>query len=182
MLRPKLSRFAAAALAATLAGCGWHLRGEIPGTAVAKTIYVTGIGHSNPFYGDFAQVLSYSGGTLAQTPGQAGAVVNIASAQHLRRPITLSAQGRANTFDLTFRVIYQIQSPKGEVLVPQQEMEVRRDYFNDQISPLGQGEEEALLRQEMEKEAAQTLLRRVVFTLGKLPSAPPETKAPPAKT
>jgi LPS-assembly lipoprotein len=180
--RRTLSRCAALALTASLAGCGWHLRGEIPGTAQAKTIYLTGIAPNNPFYGDFAQVLGTSGGTLAQRPSQAGAVVNIASARHLRRPITLSAQGRANTFDLTFRVIYEIQTPKGEVLVPQQEMEVKRDYFNDQSSPLGQGEEEALLRQEMEREAARTLLRRVVFSLSKLPPAPPAAKAPPAKT
>lgn len=178
MAHAAFSRCFALIIAAGLAGCGWHLRGEIPGTAQARTIYLTGIDRGNPFYGDFSQVLNYSGGIMAASPAKAGAVVNIASARHLRRPITLSAQGRANTFDLTFRVLYQIQSPKGEVLVPQQELEVKRDYFNDQSSPLGQGAEEALLREEMEREAAQTLLRRVVFTLGKMPPAPPAI--PPA--
>jgi LPS-assembly lipoprotein len=171
MAGQKLFRWTAAAvLAAALAGCGFHLRGEIPGTAAEKTIYVAGLGRTNPLYGNFAQALSYSGGILAQKPADARAVVNIASARHLRRPITLSAQGRANTFDLILRVVYQIQTPKGEVLVPQQELEIRRDYFNDQSSPLGQGEEEALMRQEMEKEAAQTLLRRVVFSLSHPPA------------
>jgi LPS-assembly lipoprotein len=171
MFRQKLLKIAAAALAAaSLAGCGFHLRGEIPGTAEAKTLYITGISQKNPFYGDFSQVLNTSGGSLASVPGKAGAVINIALARHERRALTLSRQGRANTFDLTFRLVYEIRSPKGEVLVPQQELEVRRDYFNDQSSPLGQGEEEALMRQEMEKEAAQTLLRRVVYTLGRKPA------------
>jgi LPS-assembly lipoprotein len=159
--------FAAAILAASLAGCGFHLRGEIPQTSGVKSLYVTGIGRGNPFYGDFAQVLGYSGGSLAPAPNQAGAVVNIALARHERRALTLSSQGRANTFDLTFRLIYDIRSPKGEVLVPRQELEVRRDYFNDQSSPLGQGEEEAMYRLEMQKEAAETLLRRVVYTLSR---------------
>lgn len=165
--RKPLRWTAAAALAAAVAGCGFHLRGEIPGSAEAKTIYVTGLSKTNPLYGNFSQILNYSGGIMAPRPADARAVVNIATARHLRRPITLSAQGRANTFDLIFRVVYQIQTPKGEVLVPEQEMEIRRDYFNDQSSPLGQGEEEALMRQEMEKEAAQTLLRRVVFLLSR---------------
>lgn len=162
------SRLAAVALTAvSLAGCGWYLRGEIPGSSIAKTLFVQGIGPRNPFYGDFSKVLSYSGGALAKTPSEASAVIHITRAQHDRRPITLSKQGRANTFDLTFRVVYEITTPKGEVLLPFQELEIRRDYFNDQTSPLGQGEEEAQMRLEMQKEAAQILLRRVVYSLNR---------------
>ncbi|MGZ8218395.1 LPS-assembly lipoprotein LptE [Methylomagnum sp.] len=165
-----LFRFAALGLAVvSMAGCGFHLRGEMPGSAESKTLYLSGLSTRNSFYGDLAQVLSYSGGSLATAPAKAGAVVNVTLARHERRALTLSGQGRANTFDLTFRVIYDVRSPKGEILVPMQEMEVRRDYFNDQASPLGQGEEEALMRQEMEKEAAQTLLRRIVYTLNRSP-------------
>jgi LPS-assembly lipoprotein len=158
-------------LAVLQAGCGWHLRGEIPGSKEEKTLFVSGIGPRQPFYNDFTQVLTYSGGTLAKTPGQASAVINIVRAVHERRPITLSKQGRANTFDLTFRLLYDIRTSKGEVLVPQQELEIRRDYFNDQSSPLGQGEEEALMRVEMQKEAAQALLRQVVYILNRKTAA-----------
>lgn len=163
-------RIALFGLAVALAGCGFHLRGEIPGTPEQKTVYVLGLSRNNPFYGDFAQVLAYSGGRLAQKPAEAGAIINVSLARHERRPITLSSQGRANMFELTFRLVYQIQNAGGKVLAPQQELEVRRDYFNNQVSPLGQADEENLMRQEMEKEAAQTLLRRVVYTLKNKPS------------
>jgi LPS-assembly lipoprotein len=172
MARSSLYRIVAVGLVALLvAGCGFHLRGEMPGTAESKTLFLTGLSNRTSFYGDLVQVLGYSGGILAAAPAKAGAVVNVTLARHERRALTLSGQGRANTFDLTFRVIYDVRSPKGDILVPQQEMEVRRDYFNDQSSPLGQQEEEALMRNEMEKEAAQTLLRRVVYTLNRKPSA-----------
>lgn len=167
----RLCKIAAVGLiAVSVAGCGFHLRGEMPGSAESKKLYLAGLSNRSPFYGDLVQVLNYSGGTLAPAPAKAGAVLNVTLARHERRALTLSGQGRANTFDLTFRVIYDVRSPKGDILVPQQEMEVRRDYFNDQSSPLGQGEEEALMRQEMEKEAAQTLLRRVVYALNKKPT------------
>ncbi len=166
MFRRALFRTAAVLSASLmLAACGWHLRGDMPGTQLEKTLFISGINARNPFYGDFAQTLANAGGTIAPSPGLANAVVHITSAKHTRRPITLSQQGRANTFDLNYRVIYDVRTPKGEILIPQQELEVRRDSFNDQSSPLGQGEEEAMYRAEMQKEAARTLLRQVAYTL-----------------
>lgn len=146
-------------------GCGFHLRGELPASSAARTLVLTGIGPSNPFYGDFVQIVSTQGGRLVKKPDEAGGVVNILSARHARRPITLTSGGRANSFDLTFRLVYQVLDAKGRELIPEQELIIRRDYFNQQLSPLGQGEEEAMLRAEMEKEAAETLLRRVVYSL-----------------
>ncbi|RQW77954.1 MAG: hypothetical protein EHM62_07960 [Methylococcus sp.] len=152
-------------LAALWSGCGFHLRGEIPGTAQEKTFFISGVGPGNPVYGNLANLLVNSGGILASKPTDASAIVNILKVRHIRRPITLSAAGRANMFDLRLLVIYEVQNPKGEVLIPEKELEIRREYFNTQGSPLGQGLEETQLRAEMEKEASQTLLRQVVFSL-----------------
>jgi LPS-assembly lipoprotein len=153
------------ALASLWGGCGFHLRGEIPGTAQEKTFFISGVGPGNPVYGNLANLLVNSGGILASKPADASAIVNILKVRHIRRPITLSAAGRANMFDLRLLVIYEVQNPKGEVLIPEKELEIRREYFNTQGSPLGQGLEETQLRAEMEKEASQTLLRQVVFSL-----------------
>jgi LPS-assembly lipoprotein len=59
------------------------------------------------------------------------------------------------------------------VLIPEQELDIRREYFNTQSSPLGQVSEEALMRTEMEREAAQTLLRRTIFSLREKQQKPP---------
>ena len=153
-------------LALLLPACGFHLRGSLPASGAAKSIVIQGISRNHPFYQNFSQVLSYSGGWLVDKPEQASVVIQISRARHERRPITLSKQGLANTFDLSFLVQYEVLSPKGEKLLKQQELEVRRDYFNDQSAPLGQAEEEGQMRLEMEREAAQALFRRVVSVLG----------------
>jgi LPS-assembly lipoprotein len=150
---------------ALASGCGFHLRGDIPGTAKEKTLLMTGVSRDNPFYRSFVQNLTTGGGTLASKPQDASAIISVVKVAHIRRPITLSAAGRANMFDLTFRVIYEVQNPKGDVLIPEKELEVRREYFNTQGSPLGQGLEEAQMRLEMEKDASQTLLRQIVIGL-----------------
>lgn len=154
-----------AVLTAVLAACGFHLRGNLPFIGATQNLFVAGIGPGHPFYGDFAQALTLAGGHLAPSAKQAGAIIRVMRANHERRVISLSKLGRGNSFDLTFRVNYQIVSPQGEILLPPQELEIRRNYFNDQSSPLGQGAEEALMRQEMEKEAAQALVWQVVYSL-----------------
>lgn len=152
-------------MAVCLSACGFHFRGRIAEHSLARTVFVEGDNRFDSFTSEFNQLLAHSGGTVAPTSVGAGAVVHIVRARQERRPVTLSRQGRANTYDLTFRVEYDVTTPKGEILLPRQEIEIKRDYFNDQTSPLGQTAEESLIRQEMQKEAAQLLLRRIVYGL-----------------
>ena len=144
-----------------ISGCGFHMRGQVPGTEKDKTVMVTGM-TTGSVYANYAGHLNNIGGKITKKPSEAVAVLNIVSTKHIRRPITLSSIGRANMFDLTFRVIYDIKSPKGEVLVPEREISIRREYFNTQTEPLSQSMEEGLIRSEMEKEASLVLLRQTI--------------------
>jgi len=137
---------------------------------IAKTLYIEGMGSGDPFVSEFSQILSYSGGSLAASPSQAGAIIHIVKARQERRPIGLSKQGRANLFDLSYRVVYEVTTPQGEILLPRQELELKRDYFNDQTSPLSQTQEEVQIMQEMQQEAAQLLFRRVTYGLSHQPA------------
>ena len=152
-----------AAFCLSLAACGFHLRGS--GPAIAQNLYVEGLGPRDSFMGTFRDTMSFSGGKLVRKANRAGAVIHIYRAQHHRRYLALSRTGRSIEYDLSYRVLYDVRTPQGEVLLPRQEIETKRDYFNDQTLPLGQAEEEGLIRQELEREAAQILLRRAVFAL-----------------
>ncbi len=154
-------------------GCGFHLRGELPEAVKEQSLAMTGISKSNPLYVNFVQKLTVAGGVLAAKPSEAFAIINVIKARQLRRPITLSAVGRANMFDLSFLLVFEVQTPKGKVLMPERELVVRREYFNTQSSPLGQGLEETQIRIEMENEAAQQLLRQVLAGLKNEPPAAP---------
>ncbi|CAI8929075.1 LPS-assembly lipoprotein LptE [Methylocaldum szegediense] len=161
------------ALAVMLSACGFHLRGTLPPTMAAKSFYIEGLGRGDLFVREFSNILSYSGGSLAAAPSQAGAVIHIVQARQERRPIGLSKAGRANLYDLSYRVVYEVTTPQGEILLPRQEIDLKRDYFNDQTSPLSQTYEEHQIQQEMQREAAQLLFRRVAYAL----SRPPESKS-----
>lgn len=147
------------------AGCGFHLRGAVDLPERAKAVYLEGIDRGQPFGQEFSELLSFAGGRVTSQRAEATSVVHVIRAVQERRQLSLSKAGKANAFNLLYRIEYEITTPKGEVLMPRQELEISREYFNDQRFPLGQGEQEGLMRAEMEREAAQTLLRRVRYAV-----------------
>ncbi|MDD5037498.1 MAG: LPS assembly lipoprotein LptE [Methylococcaceae bacterium] len=162
----------------SFSGCGFHLRGSEGDTSFVKSMYIEGIPDGDAFATAFRQAMSLGGTQVAAKVGDSAGIVHIHKAIFQRRGVVLSRTGRATGYDLTYRVVYDVRSPSGEVLQPTKEMEVKRDYFNDQSLPLAQLTEEALIRQEIEKELAQMLFRRASYVLKQAP----DKAAKPAQT
>lgn len=150
-------------------GCGFHLRGS--GPLVAGDWSLEGLPVGDAFAGEFDRALLGAGGHKPKSITKADGVIHVYQLLRLRRPITLGRFGRANEFDLVYRLVYDIRNAKGEVIAPRQEIELHRDYFNDQSQPIAMDEEEQQIRSEMLKEIAQTLLRRVTYVLDGKPAA-----------
>ena len=132
-----------------LSACGFHLRGSEGGAKLAQKLYIEGPGSGGNFQSVFSTALTDVGGGIVKTPIAASGIVHLYQATYLRQPITLSRTGRANGYDLSYRIVYDVRSPKGEVLQTRKEFEVKRDYFNDQTLPLAQLSVERLIRQKV---------------------------------
>lgn len=146
-----------------LSGCGFHLRGSEGDTSFAQKFYVEGA--VGTFLGAFNAAVTGTGGAIVGNAAESSAVIRLYRASYQRQPITLNRTGRATAFDLSYRIVYELRGPKGEILQARKEFEIKRDYFNDQSLPLAQLAEEGQIREELEKDAAQSLLRRVVTLL-----------------
>ena len=182
-------RFAILALFAlmALAGSGFHLRGSTVGggadNAFAQRLYLEGPASHTGFATVFVSALTAVGGKQVFEPAESDAIIHMYQATFRRQSITLSNAGKANGFDLSYRISYDVRSPKGVVLRERKEFEVKRDYYNDQTLPLAQQAEEAQIYEALANEAAQSLLRRVVNDIRKSPvSAPEPAKTPEKKT
>lgn len=170
----------------SLVGCGWHLRGsEDQSFAININVQGPGTASAGNFVGAFGTALTGSGGAIVPNAYTARGIIYLYQAVYRRQSITLSRIGQSTGFDLSYRVVYEVRSPIGEVLQPRKEFEIKRDYFNDQSLPLAQLYEETKIREEVEKEAAQSLLRRVVNVLRNTPEdklqPPPPPATPPEK-
>ncbi|MDD2767195.1 MAG: hypothetical protein PHT19_00585 [Methylococcus sp.] len=163
----KVSRHLPWVLAAVqLAGCGFHLRGSETSDGVGQKLYIesprsTQVGSLIP------EAIAQTGALVVRKPAEAKGVIRILKETDERRTMSLNLGGRGNLFDLYTRVRYEVTSPTGEIIIPPQDVEVMREYFNNQLQPIGQGEEELLLRSEMEREVAESLIRRVLIELSR---------------
>lgn len=161
----KIKILGLALLLLSFSGCGFHLRGSGDSNDYAQKLFIEGPAAGTSFVGVFGDALIGTGGSIEQSPASATAIIHLYKALYQRQFITLSRTGKATGYDLIYRIVYDLRTPKGEVLQPTKEFDIKRNYFNDQTLPLAQLAEESLIRQELEKEAAQMLLRRVVIQL-----------------
>lgn len=154
--------------AVLLSGCGFRLRGIETADGVGQQLFIekpgaTRVGAQIP------EVVRLTGAEISRNMAEAKGVIRILREIDERRIMSLNLGGRGNLFDLYTRVRYEVTTPQGEIIIPPEELVVKREYFNNQLSPIGQGEEEALLRTEMEREVAETLVRRVLIKMSRNP-------------
>jgi LPS-assembly lipoprotein len=156
---PARRTLAALLACATLAaaGCGFQLRGqqEFP----FETINVP----NNTPLGIQLQrnIASASERTrLVASATEAEAVLSVLTEQQEKVILSLNTQGRVTEFQLRYRVVFRVASPKGADYIPPTPIVLTRDItFNDQV--LAKETEEAQLYREMRSDMVQQIMRRL---------------------
>jgi LPS-assembly lipoprotein len=149
----------AATLAATLAlaGCGFQLRGQQ--SFPFETINVP---NNSPLGIELQRnIASASERTkLVPSAADAEAVLSVLTEQQEKVILSLNTQGRVREFQLRYRVVFRVASPKGADYVPPTPIVLTRDItFNDQV--LAKETEEAQLYREMRSDMVQQIMRRL---------------------
>jgi len=160
---------AAIALVATLSGCGFHLRGSSADFAgiEGKRIFLNQA-RAQLVGTQVRSQLDLAGATLADTPGEADYSVFLSNERLAREVLSVSPQtGKAEEYQLLFRVLLSIKTAGGETLVDEQQISLSRDFTYDEDAALGKFSEEQLLREELTREAADQVLRRLGAQLSK---------------
>lgn len=155
-----------AVLAGVLAACGFHLRSAVELPAGMNTIYPQGFAPGSPFLTYLAQYLKQTNGQLTSKREDAGVILNAVNEQFTRREVSLNETGKANMYELSYAVTYDLQDSKGEPILASQTITVVRDYFNPQVEVIGKSTEEGIIKKEMYQEAVRTMLRRFEVALG----------------
>ncbi|MDP1774887.1 MAG: LPS assembly lipoprotein LptE [Methylobacter sp.] len=150
-------------MALLLSACGYHLRGYFQFPENMKNVYVEG--GSVPLLDQFRQVVKSSTAKLADSRKGAGIVIKIFNEDFNRRVLSLSSQGKSNEFELTYRLDYEFANANDVLLMEQQTVEIRREYYNDQQFVIAKENEESVIRNEMYLQAVQTILNRARIVL-----------------
>jgi len=147
-----------------LTACGYHLRGSID--LSEKLARVAMQSASIDLQNAMKQLLQGSGATLVAKPSAATLVIQLQQEDMQRRVLSLDSTGRANEFELTYRLRYRLLNAKGKPLVDKPLVaELHRTYFNNQIDILAKNNEERVIRQELYRQAAERILAQAQAVL-----------------
>ena len=146
-------------LAALLAACGFHLRGQAQ--LPFESLHIPG---NNPLVVELKRNVAAASRTrLVDKPGEAQAVLGFT--QELREKVILSfnAAGRVSEYQLRYRVGFRVTDAKGvQVYLPTNEILLTRDMAYSDAQVLAKEAEESLLYRDMQRDMVQQILRRLV--------------------
>jgi len=159
-------------IAAGLAGCGFHPRNALMLPADVPAVQVT----SNVPYSELTKLLERnlraSGAqiiTVAGDDAEPGTVALAADAARLQvlserwgdLPIAIDGQGRAQEYRMRYAAIFVFKRADGTDLVPQQVIELSRDYVAPPTDATGTTTEREILATELRREMSASILRRI---------------------
>jgi LPS-assembly lipoprotein len=149
--------FAAFVLAATLAGCGFQLRGQ--SNLPFETIHVPG--GSVMVVELRRNITSGSQTRVIDQPKEADAV--FALTQEVREKVILSLDtaGRVREYQLRYRVGFHVHNGKGANWIPASEITLTRDISFNDAQIIAKEAEEALLYRDMQTDMVQQIVRRL---------------------
>lgn len=140
-----------------LAGCGFHLRGQV--ALPYSTLHIRGPSASS-VSNSLTRVLRSRGARLVDRQEDAELTLVILSDVREKSILSLSAAGRAQEYELRQRLSYRIITA-GEPDLPVGEILSQRSISFNDAQVLAKESEENLLYRDMENDVVQQLLRRL---------------------
>lgn len=169
MIRFRL--FALVLAAVVLSGCGFHLRNRIALPADLGPVRVAGATTSySELVTSLSRGLQAAGATLATQVGdeqpeddgaEQVATLRVVSERWGDLPIAIDEAGRAQEFTLRYAVVFAFKKADGTDLVPQQVVELSRDYVSPPEDATGTTTEREVLADELRREMSASILRRI---------------------
>ena len=158
---PALRLLAVSFLAVSLSACGFHLRNKIALPDDLGPVLVTSTTQYSPL-ADAVAIGLRNSGAIAAAEGQTDvATLQILSERWGDLPIAIDDRGRAQEFSLRYAAVFVFKRADGTDLVPQQVVELSRDYVSPPENATGTTTEREILANELRREMAASILRRV---------------------
>ena len=155
------------ALLMCLAGCGFQLKGSDAASSSVKlegiTLQLISGQHRSELTREVSRALSATGLMLLEE-GDAMLTLVLQPEQFMRRNVSLTAQTRAAELELTLSADFTLNQQASDPIDAR--ATVTRQMLNDPRNVVGKTEEIRLLREEMRRDLADQIARRVSHSLG----------------
>ena len=180
-MNPTMRILAPIALAASLAACGFHPRNALQLPPELGPVRVVSVDKYSPLADTLKRSLDQVEGAVEVStanaaeaialgldpeakadPNAAGiATLDILAERWGDTPIAIDQFGRSQEFTLRYATVFVLRGPDGKEVVPQQAIELSRDYLSNPNQSLGTDSERELLVKELRREMSAAILRRI---------------------
>lgn len=149
------------ALVLNLAGCGFRLRDEVQLPSELRELRLDMVDSGPRIRRELIAALERGGVSFAPADATEVAVLRIPTNEALTEAMTISEQARVREYAVRHRVVLEVLAANGDILMPQQEILLQRDFVFDERDALGVAGQEEALRRDLEREMVRTILRRI---------------------
>ena len=150
-----------ALLAVSLTACGFQLRDALVLPPDLAPVRIESVDRYSPLAESLSRSLTRAGAVPATEADQEVAVLDIQAERWGDTPISVDSFGRAQEFSLRYAVVFELRQADGTPLVPQQTIELSRDYISVPTRSEGTEGERDILVRELQREMAASVLRRI---------------------
>ena len=148
-------------LLVVIAGCGFHLRGAATLPDSLKLMYVQGINLQRGLGLELKRSLESNDVTVINDYQEGSAVLTILDNNYERRVLSVGSDAKVSEYQLYGSLQLKVTDNTNQVVIESDKVEALRDYRFDQEQVLASDQEEALLRQELNQQLVQGVLRRL---------------------
>lgn len=172
-----------------LAGCGFHLRGSAALPPGMQRVHLT-VGGAGDFQRKLARALLASNVTLEDKSGPGIAELHVPAQNFTVQSLTINGVAQVTEFAVRFHVVFTATNPEGKVIVPDQAIDLQREFSYDASQPVGTQSQMEQIQGSLIDDAIQALLFRLqavakngetaaANAVGPLPANASTTQAPP---
>ena len=181
MIKSPLTRAFAVVLVLALTACGFHVRDALQLPPDLGPLRVQSPDPYSPLAVSLSEALERAGATPAAEGDTAVATLRVISEKWGNTPLSVDASGRAQEYTLRYAVFFRLTRADGSIVVPQQALELTRDYISSVRNTIGTDSEREILAKEMRREMVSSILRRI-DAVARAPAAAVPAEAAPAPT
>lgn len=156
-----LKKLLVASLSLLIVACGFQLRGAAELPQSIQTMYIQGINMRQGLGIELKRTLRRNGINVIDDYAEGAAVLSFTSNHYERRVLSVGGNAKVSEYELIQTVVFQLSDDQQNKLIENERFEARRDYQFDQEQALASDGEERLLREDMDKQLSQAILRRL---------------------
>ena len=150
-----------ALLALLLSACGFHLREPLTLPPDLAGVQIVARDPYSPLAQALTRSFERAGLEVPERRGPGVALLRILSERWDSQAISVDQFGRAQEFTLRYAAVFTMEGIDGEELVPEQVIELSRDYVSLPQNSTGSESEREMLSRELQREMAAAVLRRI---------------------